>query len=172
MIEKSTIQKVLNLFFDNPSKEFHLREISRLLKLSMPTIIDTTDILSKEELVKKTKEKVVTKVQANRENVNFARFKRLYNLENIYKSGVIDYISDSYNHPKNIILFGSFSRGDDIEKSDIDIAVFTKKKIDLNLEKYEKFLRKHINIHEIDLDKVSKEFKANLANGIVLDGSW
>ncbi len=172
MIEKSTIQKVLNIFFDNPSREFHLRELSRILKLSMPTIIATTNILSREKLIIKTKGKVITKVQANRENINFVRFKRLYNLENIYKSDIVDFLSSFYNHPKNIVLFGSFSRGDDIEKSDIDIAVFTNKKLNLNMEKYEKILEKHINIHEVDLDKVSKEFKANLANGIVLDGSW
>lgn len=172
MIEKSTIQKVLDIFFDNPAKEFHLRELSRLLKFSMPTIVASTDILSREKLIIKTKGKVITKVQADRENMNFIRFKRLHNLENIYKSGVIDYISNLYNHPKNIILFGSFSRGDDIEKSDIDIAVFTKKKINLNMGKYEKILRKHINLHEFDLNKISNEFKASLTNGIVLEGSW
>ncbi len=109
---------------------------------------------------------------ANRENIDFVRYKRLYNLEKIYTSGIINYLSNVYNHPKNIILFGSFSRGDDVEGSDIDIAIITKKKLSLNLLKYEKILEKGINIHEIDLDGVSKEFKANLANGIVLEGSW
>lgn len=172
MIGKSTIQKVLEIFFENPSKEFHLRKLSRLLKLSMPTIISTTNVLSKEKLITKIKGKVLTKVAANRENIDFVRYKRLYNLEKIYTSGIINYLSNVYNHPKNIILFGSFSRGDDVEGSDIDIAIITKKKLSLNLLKYEKILEKGINIHEIDLDGVSKEFKANLANGIVLEGSW
>ena len=172
MIEKSTIQKVLEIFFDNPSKEFHLRELSRLLKLSMPTIISTTDVLSNEKLITKAKGKVITKVSANRENVDFARHKRLYNLEKIYASGIIDYLSNIYNHPKNIILFGSFSRGDDVESSDIDIAISTNKKLSMNLANYEKILKRDVNIHEINLDKVSNEFKANLANGIVLEGTW
>ena len=172
MIEKSTIQKVLEIFFENPSREFHLRELSRLLKLSMPTIISTTDILSKEKLIIKIKGKVLTKVLANREDANFARYKRLHNLEKIYFSGIVDYLSNAYNNPKNIILFGSFSRGDDIESSDIDIAITTNKKLDLDLTKYERISKKRINIHEVDLDKISSEFKANLANGIVLEGSW
>lgn len=172
MIEKSTSQKVLEVFFESPSREFHLRELSRLLKLSMPTIISSTDKLAKERLIIKEKGKVVTKVTANRENIDFARLKRLRNLELIYNSNIIEFLSESYNQPKAIILFGSFSRGDDIEKSDIDIAVITNKRLNLDLTKYESIFKKAINLHEISLDKISKEFKANLLNGIVLEGSW
>ena len=172
MIEKSTIQKVLAAFFENPSREFHLRELSRLLKLSMPTIISATDNLAKEKLIIKEKGKVITKVMANRENINFTRHKRLYNLELVYNSNLTNFLSEAYNNPKLIILFGSFSRGEDIEKSDIDIAVITSKRLSLDLPKYENILKKAINLHEINLDKISKEFKANLLNGIVLEGSW
>ncbi|MDP3766097.1 MAG: nucleotidyltransferase domain-containing protein [Nanoarchaeota archaeon] len=172
MIEKSTIQKVLAIFFENPSREFHLRELSRILKLSMPTIISSTDKLAKEKLIIKEKGKVVTKVMANRDNIDFARCKRLHNLELIYDSSLINHISEAHNQPKAIILFGSFSRGEDIEKSDIDIAVITNKRLNLDLSKYEKILKKTINLHEVSLDKISEEFKANLLNGIVLEGSW
>ena len=172
MIEKSTIQKVLAIFFENPSREFHLRELSRLLKLSMPTIISATDNLAKEKLIIKEKGKVITKATANRENIDFARLKRLHNLELIYKSSLINHFSESYNQPKAIILFGSFSKGEDVEKSDIDIAIITNKKLNLDLTKYENILKKAISVHEANLDKISKEFKANLLNGIVLEGSW
>ena len=172
MIEKSTINKVLAVFFESPSKEFHLRELSRLLKLSMPTIISVTDKLAKEKLIIKEKGKVITKVTANRDNIDFARRKRLHNLELIYNSSLINHIAESYNQPKAIILFGSFSRGEDIEKSDIDIAVITNKKLNLDLSKHENILKKAISLHEVNLDKISEEFKANLLNGIILEGSW
>ena len=138
----------------------------------MPTIIFATDKLAKEMLIIKEKGMVITKVMANRENSDFTRLKRLHNLELIYTSSLINHLSESYNHPKAIILFGSFSRGEDIEKSDIDIAVITNKKLNLDLPKYENILKKVINLHEVNLDKISEEFKANLLNGIVLDGSW
>ena len=172
MIEKSTIERILAVFFENPSRDFHLRELSRVLKLSMPTIISATDKLSREKLITKEKGNVLTKVMANRENINFTRHKRLRNLELIYESGLIEYTSNSYGHPKCIILFGSFSRGEDTEKSDIDIAVITKKKLNLDFSQYEKVIKRSINLHEADIEKVSREFKANLANGIVMEGSW
>ena len=174
MIEKSTIQKVLAVFFDNPSREFHLRELSRLLELSMPTIVSSTDKLAKEKLIIKEKGDVLTKVMANREGEypDFIKYKRLYNLELILNSGIIDYLSKAYSQPKAIILFGSFSRGDDIEKSDVDIAVIASKRLNLDLSKYEKMLKRAVSVHEVNLDKISEEFKANLLNGIVLEGSW
>ena len=173
MIEKSTIEKVLAVFFENPSKkDLHLRELSRITKLSMPTIISTTDKLAKEHLIIKFPGKVMTKVIAYRDNEKFTRYKLLRNLEKIYESGIIEFLSKEYHHPKVIILFGSFSRGEDIESSDIDIAILIKRKLNLDLSKYEKTLKKTVNIHEVDMNKISNEFKANLANGIVLEGSW
>ncbi|MBI2107843.1 nucleotidyltransferase domain-containing protein [Candidatus Woesearchaeota archaeon] len=172
MIEKSTTQRVLEEFFENPAREFHLRELARLMKLSMPTIISSTDKLAKIKLITKTKGPVLTKVAANRESTAFIRHKRVHNLEKIYTSGLVGHLSSSYNNPKAIILFGSFSRGDDTEKSDIDVAVITKKKLDLDNARYENALKKAISVHEIDLKKISDEFKANLLNGIILEGSW
>lgn len=172
MIQKSTIQKVLAIFFDYPVREFYLRELSRELKLAMHTVISTTDILAKERLIIKTKGKALTKVVANRENPDFIRHKRIYNLEKIYDSNLIDHLISSYNSPKMIILFGSYSKGEDTEKSDIDIAIAASKKMSLDLKKYEKELKRGISIHEVDLSKISSEFKANLQNGIVLEGSW
>ena len=172
MIEKSTIQRVLAIFFDYPAREFYLRELSRELKLAMHTVISTTDILAKERLIIKTKGKALTKVIANRENSDFIKYKRVYNLERIYDSNLTDFLISSYNNPKMIILFGSYSKGEDTEKSDIDVAILTSKRISLDIKKYEKELKRGISIHEIDLSKVSSEFKANLQNGIVLEGSW
>jgi len=173
MIEKSTIEKVLAVFFENPSKDdFHLRELSRITKLSMPTIVSTTDKLAKEHLIIKFKGMVMTKVIAYRENKKFIRYKLLHNLEKIYESEIIEFLSEKYHYPKAIILFGSFSRGEDIESSDIDVAILIKRKLNLDLSKYEKILKKTVNVHEVNMDKISNEFKANLANGIVLEGSW
>ncbi|MFH1072195.1 MAG: nucleotidyltransferase domain-containing protein [Nanoarchaeota archaeon] len=172
MIKKSTIETVLGLFFEYPTTEFHLRELSRKLRLSMPTIISMTDKLARENLIIKKKGKVITSMFADRENPYFIRKKRVNNLERMYDSGIVEYLTQEYNQPRAIIIFGSYSRGEDIEKSDIDVAVLTDKKISVDLDKFSHFFGKTINIHEIDAEKISKEFKANLSNGIVLEGSW
>jgi len=170
MIEKTNTQKILEIFFTYPTKEFYLRELSRLAKVSMPTIITAVDSLTKEKLVLRKKEKALTKIKANLENRQFMIEKRLFNIEAVYHSGLIEYLNKQYSLPQAIILFGSYSRGEDIERSDIDIAVITHKNLALDLSKFENTLQRKISIHEIDLKKVSEEFKTNLANGIVMEG--
>jgi len=137
----------------------------------MPTILSSTNLLSKEGLVIKEKGKVVTSIKANVENINFTRLKRIYNIERLYSSGLPDFLSKELNIPKAIICFGSYSRGEDTEKSDIDIAIIGVKEKKVSLDKFEKILKRSISLHFIDLKKTSEEFKSNLYNGIVLDGA-
>ena len=146
MIEKTTKQLVLDFFFDRPSYTPHLRELSRLLRLSMPTILATTSSLAKELFLIKTKGKAITTLAANRESPLFIRAKRIANLERMYQSGLVDRLSKSYGNPKAIILFGSFSRGEDAESSDIDIAVLTHKRQNENLTSYEKYFCRRISL--------------------------
>lgn len=56
--------------------------------------------------------------------------KRLFNLSEIYKSGIIDFLIKEYS-PNSISLIGNYSRGEDIEKSDVDIVVISDKKMQL-----------------------------------------
>lgn len=170
MIEKNTIQKVLGMFFENPTTKFHLRELSRNLKISMPTIISTTDKLSKDKLVEKQKTKFLTTVKANAENTQFIRQKRVFNLEQIYNSGIVDELIKTHNHPQAIILFGSYSRGEDTEHSDIDIAVITNRKTNQDTTQYEKKLKRKIQVLQLAKDKIPEELFNNIMNGTILDG--
>ena len=158
------------MFFDNPTKEFNARELSRKTGLSIFSVLEAIKKLSKEGLISAQKKGNMKIVKASYSDV-FIRSKRIRNLEKVYDSKIIEYLSEAYEKPEAIILFGSYSRGDDIENSDVDIAIITKDHKNLNTEKFEKMLSRKISIHEIDLKKVSKEFHNNLINGIVLEGA-
>ena len=170
MIEKTNTNKILELFADYPTKEFHIREIERILKISVPTVISSIEKLKKRNMILVEKSKALTKLRANIEKPEFISLKRIINLSKLYESGIINYLIEKYNYPEAIVLFGSYSLGEDIEKSDIDIAVITDKHIDLELDIYEKKNNRQISIHEINLSRISKEFLTNLCNGIVLYG--
>ena len=72
--------------------------------------------------------------------------------------------------PDVIILFGSVSKGEDIKESDLDLFVLSdKEKIDLSL--FEKKLNKKINIFfDNNFNKLSKELRNNIINGVILKG--
>ena len=172
MIEKNATQKVLQVFFEKPATVFYLRELSRFLGKSLPTVIAATSLLARENLISKKKEKVVTVLKANRQNDYFIRCKRTYNLERLYESGIVDCLIKEYNHPQTIVVFGSFSRGEDIQTSDVDVAINTGKKLKVDLSPYENDLKKRINLHEVVFSRQREEFRISLMNGIVLEGSW
>ena len=171
MLEKNNIEKLKEVFFLHPTTEFHVREVSRKTGISPPTVLLAIEILKKHDIVKIYKKGNMKMIKASG-STGFIRAKRINNIKSVYESGIIDYLSDLYDKPKAIILFGSFSRGDDIEKSDIDIAIITNNSKEPKLKEFERKLSRKISIHEIDIKKVSKEFYNNLMNGIIMEGAF
>ncbi|MDD5650503.1 MAG: nucleotidyltransferase domain-containing protein [Candidatus Nanoarchaeia archaeon] len=162
--------KILELFFIDPLTKLHLREISRRAKISPSWTKKILEKLEKQNLILKEKTRLTTNFTANRENINFINLKKIFNLHKLYKSNLLNYLEEIYEYPNTILLFGSYLRGEDIIKSDIDILIVTDKNKKLNLEKYEKLLKRKINIHETDLKNSDKEFLNNIINGLVLYG--
>ncbi len=158
--------KVLGLFFDFPTQRFHTREIARKLNVSAPAVSKVVNELEKEGLVT-YKKKFISEIQANLDD-KFKKSKRIHNLRRIYEIGLEYYLKENFPLT-TIVLFGSYSRGEDIEKSDIDIAIFSKEKR-LDIAKFEKKLNRTINIEFIDFRKASVALKESLINGIVLEG--
>lgn len=159
----------MEFFFRHPERKFHLRELERLTGLSMPGVRKIADRLVKEGLLESKREKVVKNYYAKRDE-KFVQIKRAYNLYSIFSSGVLDFLKSKYKEPEAIVLFGSYGKGEDISKSDIDIAVITPKHEKLDFSGFEDKLARKIKIYEIKLEKAEKEFLNTLSNGIILHG--
>ena len=169
MLQKYNRYKILQDFFDFPRREFHIREICRLTKISQPSVMNHLKELLKENLIIKERKSIYPIFRANRENEQFKTYKKFNIISRLDKTKLIDYIYDSCL-PNSIILFGSASKGEDIEKSDIDLFVQSNEK-KLNLEKYEKLLNREVNLFfQEDFNKLSKELRNNIINGIILKG--
>lgn len=169
MLTKDNNYKVMKLFFDNPDKKFHIREIARLTDLSAPGVLKILKKLKEEGLLLSEKGKVVKNVKASR-NEKFFLLKKSYNILSLFEFGLIDFLKNKYEEPEAIVVFGSYSKGEDTSESDIDIAIITKKEIRLDLKNFEKILKRKINIYEIQIDKNEKEFLNNLVNGTIVYG--
>lgn len=169
MIVKDNNLKIMKLFFENPEKRFHIREAARLTGLSAPGVLKIVGRLKKEGLLSSEKGKVVENVFATKTQ-KFIQLKRCYNTLSLFDSGLVEVLREEYEEPEAIVLFGSYSEGSDISKSDIDIAVVTEKKSKLDLKRFERALKRKINIYEIQIRGCDKEFLNALANGILLYG--
>ena len=160
--------KIMRLFFDAPSESFHIRQISRKTGIATTSVRKYIDALLKEGMIT-AKKGIYISYKAERESDAFRFYKKIDTIERIHSSGLLDYIYNSCS-PDSIILFGSSSRGEDNEESDMDLFIQAKEK-KLNLEKFEKiFSRKITPFFEENFPRLSNELKNNILNGIVLKG--
>ncbi len=169
MLQKYSRYKILQEFFDFPRKDFHIREISRRVNITQPSVINHLRELTNEKLIIREKKGIYPTFRANLDNEIFKIYKKSNLFLRIHQVGLIDYIYD-FCLPDSIILFGSASKGEDLEGSDIDVFVQAPEK-KLKLEKYEKLLNRKINLFFKErFSKLSNELKNNILNGIVIRG--
>src|SRR3989344_7075947 len=144
MIQKCSLWKVVEIFFKEPTKIHYIREISRNINLAPTSVKKHILDLLKQDFIIKKKELFIG-YSANLENEYFMFYKKISNQINIRTSGLLKYLTNN-THPETIILYGSYSKGEDREHSDIDIFILTKNSKQLNLEKFEKELKREIHI--------------------------
>ena len=168
----------LSIFIKNPEKEFHLRELARMLKKSPATISKQLEQLLKQKIITIKKLSNHNYFGANTENKNYKQLKLQYNLQEINNSGLIEFIEEELNFPQAIILFGSYAKAENGSQSDIDLLIITPSKKNINLQKFEKKLGKEIQlfIHsKSEIEKIkttNPELLNSWINGIVLYGLW
>ena len=115
---------------------------------------------------------ILRQIKLNRDDHKTTQLKRVDNLKLIYETGLADFLEKEFAGA-TIILFGSYSRGEDLINSDIDVAVIGRKEKKIELTNYEKELERQININFYDsFKKIHKNLKENLCNGIVLVGGF
>jgi predicted nucleotidyltransferase len=172
------MDELIEYFIKEPEKEFHVRELSKLLRKSPTTISKYLKIYEKNGVLK-SEEKLnhlFFKVDSN--NRTFKQLKLNYNLSILNKSYLIEYLENEFNHPEAIILFGSFAKAENTKKSDVDILIITPNKKELNLKDFEKRMGNPIQLHlysnkDIELMKIkNKELLNNFINGILINGHW
>jgi len=165
-------QDILRLLFINVGILLNQRAIAKILQVSPPAVMKAIPEMEKNDLIKIKQDKNSRRwsIELNRENHRVMQLKRADNLKFIYESELADFIEKEFAGA-TIILFGSYSRGDDTINSDIDIAIIGRKEKLVNLEKFEKILQRKIVINFYDsFDKIHKNLKENIFNGIVLYG--
>jgi len=159
----------MRLFFEEPSKNFYLREISRMTKIAATSVKNYLVELEKNDMVKRNNKKAYPTYLANQQNRLFKIYKQQIIILDLYSSGLVDFLEDKL-YPKCIILFGSMRKGDYNKDSDIDIFIQADDK-DIDLSKFEKNLKHKINLYfKENINKLNNELFNNVINGIVLSG--
>jgi predicted nucleotidyltransferase len=168
--------KILLWFFSYPDKEMGLNDLCDGVNISKTTGNKVVSKLVKEGFLEKEVLGKVWRIKCKKDHIyNFSR-KVAFNLTNVHESGIIKQVKKIMDNPRAIILFGSYRKGDDNEKSDIDIAVEVLGNKDLQIKNigiikkfgYRKDVK--VNLHIFSRNKIDLNLFSNIANGIVLEG--
>jgi|SRR3989338_3138618 len=165
-------QEIIRLLIIKAGTSLNQRAIAKHLGVSAPAVMKAIPELEKKGFIKTAQDKESKRwvIELNRENHKIMQLKRADNLRQIYESGLADFLEKEYAGA-TIILFGSYSRGEDIINSDIDIAIIGRKEKAINLTSHEKNLERVINLNFYNsFEKIHKHLKENLCNGIILVG--
>ena len=170
MEHKSSLLRVLETFALEPMRIHYIKEIAKKIGLAPTSVKLHVKYLLKNSVILKKKGEIFSGYIANRDNADFVFYKKILNLIKLKESGLPAILTDSL-FPEAIVLYGSYAKGDDIEQSDIDLLIITKVKKRFNTDKFETILQRKIHIiYQESLNKLSKELKTEIINGIIIQG--
>ncbi len=167
----------MSRFFDEPAREFHVREVARAVRKSPTTVSKELKGLVKEELLVSEKKRGHLLFKANSQDEAYKREKQRYNVDRLFESGLVEFLKKKYSS-EAIGLFGSFAKAENDPRSDIDVFVISPVEKEGDLKEFEKKLGLPIQLFVFSRKKVdemrmkNKELLNNLVNGIILDGYW
>ena len=162
----------MKIFFEEPNREFNVREVARITEKTPATISKKLKELNKKDLIKYRKERILDLYKANLESDNYKDLKKYYSIKKIRDSGLIESLNIFYLKP-TIILFGSASYGLDTETSDIDLVIISENTKDFPEKKdFEKKINKSLQLFVVKelKDLKNKHLTNNVLNGILLQG--
>jgi len=160
--------KLMEFFFEEPSREFYLRELSRLSGIAVTSVKNYLEELQEQSLITKNKGSIYPFFRAD-DNSRYRLYKMETLLNKIEESGLIEYLEEK-TLPACIVIYGSIRKGEYNKKSDIDLFIQSSE-TELELEKFEKILKHGIHVlFESDLKKLNNGLLNNIINGICVAG--
>ncbi len=171
---KSKEQKVLELFFNLPTKHWHFEEIVKEARIARSKADSWLKKLVKEKIIKKIKIKSrMPYYLGNYESSEYKSRKRLYAWYKLYESGLLNHLY-SLKKAKAVILFGSFSRSDWYQNSDIDLFIYGNPQ-GLKIADYELKLHREIQLfickNYQELSKLGPGLIRNIIKGSLITGN-
>ena len=158
----------LKPFIEDCYRRINVREYSRLMKVSPPTASKILSEFNKEELLLIEKDRNYIFYYANKNNKMFIDLSRIY--WNLRLGNLVNFLNKNLTNPA-IVLFGSLSKAETKNDSDIDICIIGHKK-ELNIKNFEDSLKRKIQLFFFSSieDIKNKELANNIINGYILNG--
>lgn len=169
---RSKEDMVLDLFYNRP-KQWRFEELLEAAGISRPQLARWLRRFEAEGMVERVKERRKHPFyRYNYEDPRFRNRKRLYGLQLLTESGLLDHLA-ALEGAKAVVLFGSFSRADWYAESDVDIFIYGDDAA-FELGKFERILGREIQIFTAkdrkSLGELGEGLMKNILCGLMIKG--
>lgn len=168
--------KIQQFFFDVPTEKLSLNDLSETLHISKSKAKVVVTGLLQEGFLNREIISKLWRISCNQAHPYNMTRKIPYHVGLVYESNLVQAIQKTVSGVRAIILFGSYRKGDDIERSDLDLAAEvigddSPKIIDLGIiSKLGYRENVPVHVHVFSRNNISMNVFANIANGIILEG--
>ena len=167
-------KRVLELFFNEPTKHWHFEEVLKFAKISRPQGMNWLKKFRLLGLIKRIKPKgEMPYYVANYERPEYQSKKQLYALNMLEEQGFLTHLT-GLTKAHTIILFGSLSRWDWHRDSDIDIFILGDPE-GFNKQEFRSKLHREIETfvcrNKQELSHFNPALLRNIAEGYLVKGN-
>lgn len=157
-------KNVLDLFFNEPTKHWHFKDIVKNAKISEQRANYWLKQFLKQKLIKHIKPKGKMPYFIAEYNVpEYKNKKKIYALNRMLETGLLNKLQ-SLKNAKAVVIFGSFARSDWNTNSDIDIFIYGDPE-DLKFGTI--WMGREVEVHTCRTKEEIKDIKSGLMNNVV-----
>ncbi|MFH1586648.1 MAG: nucleotidyltransferase domain-containing protein [Candidatus Diapherotrites archaeon] len=170
MLDQYVIVKAIEAITSQPNKSFSVRGLASAIRISPGSSGKALDFMAKKGIVTL---KIIGRsyqYRANLESSLCRQWKILFNLDLLADSGFTKEITKKIPGLHSILLYGSFAKGTNDGKSDVDILVIASKK-PAKRHGFRSKLKREINLSIISLKewKVKSEKEKVFYENVIYD---
>ena len=131
MLDQYAIIKAIQEITSKPNKTFSVRGLASSAKISPGACKIALASMTKQNLVSFSVIGKSHQYKANLDNALCKQWKILFNLNELNEAKILEQIKKEISNVQAVLLYGSFAKGTNDEKSDVDLLViaFNPKKI-------------------------------------------
>ncbi len=156
MLEKYAHVRAMQAIFSEPGKSFSVRSLAAKAGLSPAAAGIALSGLKKEEMVSLGVVGRSYQYRANLESPLCRQWKILFNLDELEESGILGELVKRMPNAQSVLLYGSFARGTNDEKSDVDILAIALRPAKMDLKFLDKMGRE-VNLSAMSLEQWKKK---------------
>ncbi len=161
LFQKWNVLKVLGIFFEDPRREFYLREIGRKAGVSASTAMRCLRLLERQGLVSYIRRKNGLYYAALR-TPEFKALKVSATVSRICSIGVADLVKEKSAGLVSFLLFGSAAKGEDGLESDYDFVLIAAQSSVTSFDLADK-LGREVNLKKFTISQWKEASRKNKA---------